>query len=433
MKDIKLEITNLGMNFEGIARSEGKVFFVPFALPGENVQAEIVDEKAKFNKCKLNKVLTVSKDRVKPFCPYFEKCGGCDLQHLSYAKQLFYKQRHIKETIEKQIDINVELDNVVPSDNVFYYRNKGAFSVSDKIGMFEASSHKVIDVKQCFLMKDEITSAYQITKKFLEDFNMLGYDFNKQKGNVKYIVIRSKADTTLVCLVLKNKIDNLDILYNRLKQKLKNVGLYLNYNNLKNSDILTNNFEHILGEKTIRIDEFGVSYNIDMASFMQVNDAVKHKLYNAILQEVDNKIVIDAYAGAGLLSAILSQKAKKVYSVEIVKEATKLAEQLKRTNNIKNMEVINGDCSEVLPKITRTLNEFIAVIDPARAGCDNKVLTAISNADKILYVSCNPITLARDLKTLLNTHEIVKITPFDMFPQAKHVEALVILKKKNIV
>jgi len=432
MEEIRLEITNLGMNVEGVARKDGKVFFVPYALPEEVVKVKILEEKPKFNKCELIEVEKPSKERVVPFCPYFFKCGGCDLQLLPYSKQLSFKQKHIKETIEKICGEAVEVLQPISSSNSFYYRNKGVFPVSNNIGMFEGSSHNVIDIKQCFLMKDEITTAYQIAKDFLKEFNIKGYDFKLNKGNVKYIAVRTKGDTTLVCLVVKTKVENLNVLYERLTKKLNKVGLYLNYYNDKSKDILSENFEYISGEKDIEISEFGITYRINLSSFMQVNDYIKEKLYLEVLNEIDNEIVIDAYAGAGLLSAMISKRAKKVYSIEIVKPASEYAKRLQKLNNIDNMEVVNGDCALILPKLSKTLkNDFVAVIDPARSGCDDRVLGAISKAKKIVYVSCNPITLSRDLKTLLATHKIEKIQPFDMFPNTKHVETLVVLTKKS--
>ena len=429
MEKVNLEITNLGMNFEGIGRKDGKVFFVPFALDGEIVKAEVIEDKAKFCKCNLLEILKPSKDRVTPFCPYYEKCGGCDLQHLLYSKQLEYKTRHVKETIEKISGLSVEVEPIIASKNIFYYRNKGAFPVSDEIGMFKTGSHEVVNVNQCFLMKDEITSAYQIVKNFLKENNIEGYNFKTNRGNVKYIVIRYIAGVTLVCLVLKNKISNLDLLYKQLSEKLK-VGLYLNYYNSFTKDILSKKFEFIAGEKTITLNEFDISYQLDMASFMQINDDIKEKLYEAVSNEINGEIVIDAYAGAGLLSAIIARQAKKVYSVEIVKPASQSAENLKKLNKIENMEVINGDCAEILPEISKSLEKFTAIIDPARAGCDERVLRSILKADKIIYVSCNPITLARDLKFLLDSHKIEKIQPFDMFPNTKHLETMVVLKRK---
>ena len=429
MKQKTLQITNLGMNFEGIARDEGKVYFVPFSLPGEKVKVDVVEEKAKFNNCKLLDMVTPSKERVNPFCPYFTKCGGCDMQHMLYSSQLLYKKRHVEETLNKIIGVNLPVLDVVASKNSFYYRNKASFAVSNNIGMFEMSSHNVLDIKQCYLMHDNVTTAYQITKQFILDSKLEGFDFKTNKGNIKYIVIRSINNTTLVCLVLRKKIDKLNNLYSLLKEKLENVGLYINYNNSK-SQILTANFEHIAGEKTISLHEFDINYSIDIASFMQVNDDVKQKLYSQVLNEVEDKVVIDAYAGAGLLSAIMAKRAKKVYSVEIVKPATEACKKLIKQNNISNLEAINGDCGKILPTITKNIKNFITVIDPARAGCDENVLQAISKSDKIIYISCNPITLAKDLKLLLNNFNVEKVQPFDMFPQAKHVETMVVLTHK---
>ena len=425
-----LEIDNLGMNFEGVARKEGKVYFVPYALIGETVKADIKKDDSKFSICELKEIITPSSKRIQPMCPYFSVCGGCDIQHLNYNDQLNFKKKHIEETIKKIANIDVLVNNVEPSNLSYFYRNKGAFPVGEAIGMFKANSHTILPINQCFLMNDNITKTFKITKQFLADYNIKGYDFKNFKGIVKFLVVRSLNDQTIVCLVATKKIENINELFNRLSNEIENVGLFICYNNQRNQTILSHNFEHIAGIKEISLNEFDLKYSVGIDSFLQVNNEIKNKIYNKILAEVDNSITLDAYAGAGLLSAIMAKTAKKVYSVEIVEEASKSAQKLKNDNNIANMEVINGDCAKVIPELKQNLGkDFIAVLDPARVGCDEKVLEVVRSAKKILYLSCNPISLSKDLKKLSETHHIKYVQPYDMFPQTKHVETLVCLEK----
>ena len=425
------------MNFEGVARKDGKVYFVPYSLIGEEVLAEVVENKKKFANARISELKTTAKERVQPLCPYFYECGGCDIQHLFYDKQLEYKTKHIKETLEKVAEIQFDVKPTIKSENNYFYRNKASFVVVDengktKVGMFKHNSHGLVDINQCFLMNDNITKAYKIIKDYILTNNIKGYDFTKHCGELKFVVIRSIGEQTLVALVVTKKIKWANDLYKQLNKEFSNIGLVLCYNKSKNSTILSNDYEFVEGIKQIDLEEFGIKYDINIASFLQVNNEIKNKIYTQVLNEIDNEIVVDAYAGAGLLSAILATKAKRVYSIEIVKQASESAEKLKISNNIKNLEIINGDCSIIVPKVIKDIEEdFTIVLDPARVGCDEKVINVAKNAKKIIYISCNPIALAKDLKTLTLTHNIKYIQPFDMFPQTKHVETLVMLEIKG--
>lgn len=429
---INLTIDNLGMNFEGVARKDNKVYFVPNTLVGEVVDAEIIIDKGKFAKAECKNIKISSKDRVEPVCPYFYDCGGCNLQHLIYEKQLEYKTNHVKETINKVAGLDLPVEQTTPSNNSYFYRNKGAFPITrGNIGMFGEHSHDLIKVSQCFLMNDNITKALKLIRNYIKSNNLGGFDFENFTGDAKFAVIRSVNNQTIVCLVATKDLPNLDELYLDLLNEIGNVGLYLNINTQKNSTILGKIYKHINGLKQIEIEEFGLKYRIDIASFLQVNNDVKNKIYEKVLSEIENKTIIDAYAGAGLLSAILAKKAEKVYSVEIVPQASESAKKLAKENFIDNMKVINGDCAKVLPKLYKEIdNDFYLILDPAHVGCDKNVLEVAKKANKILYISCNPVALSKDLKELSITHNIDYIIPYDMFPQTKHVETLVRFTKK---
>lgn len=481
-----------------------KVTFVDFALPGERVEVNITEEKSKFCKAELVKVINPSEDRVVPPCPYFEKCGGCNLQHLKYEKQAEFKQNLVKETIFKVGGINAEVLPCVMSNPVGY-RNKAVFPLGKNIGMFAHNSHNIVEIDKCLLMNDRINTAFNIVKTWIYKFNIKTFDFNTYKGILKYLVVRSVNNQTLVCLVTTSKeIPHLNEL-GQMLESVGNYGLYININNQKNSIILGNTYIHISGLDSISLNEFGIDYSVDVASFLQVNNEIKSKMYAEVMANVGGGMVIDAYAGAGLLSAVLSKSASKVFSVEIVPQASQKARKLVKLNDIKNMEVINGDCTKILPNLikkvhnsnafelknlsattskysvenaqnfvdntTNILNQSNAeqdktghvdnnkgldeelnlggelnkattaenlknlskctvVLDPAHAGCTPEVIQAVKSADKIVYIACNPIALAKDLKVLQNTHKIIKIQPYDMFPQTRHVETLAILEKK---
>ncbi|MFQ6723885.1 MAG: 23S rRNA (uracil(1939)-C(5))-methyltransferase RlmD [Clostridia bacterium] len=444
---MRIKIDKLGMNGEGVARpctqDEGceynknlqKVTFVDFALPNEVVDVEITQEKSKFCSAKLKQMISESEDRVIAHCPYFTKCGGCNLQHLKYDKQLEFKTNLVKETLQKVGGLENNVLSCVKSRE-YGYRNKAVFPLGKNIGMFEYNSHNIISIDKCLLMNDKINLVLSIVREWISENNIKTFDFNTYKGLLKYLVVRSVNNQTLVCLVSTSKdIKHLDKLICKLKV-LGEFGLYININNQHNSIILGREYIHIAGIRSIILNEFDIKYDIDVASFLQVNDEIKAKLYSDVIKNVGCGIVIDAYAGAGLLSAIISKSASKMYSVEIVPEASEKARQLVKTNNVTNMEVINGDCSKIIPNLIKKVQsenkgaKCSVVLDPAHAGCSPQVIDAVKTADQIIYIACNPIALAKDLKVLQNTHMILKIEPYDMFPQTKHVETLAILERR---
>lgn len=445
---MKLRIDKLGMNGEGVARpctqnesnTENKdlqkVTFVDFALPDELVEVEIVNEKSKFCNARLKQVIESSLDRVNAPCPYFTRCGGCNLQHLKYAKQLEFKTNLVKETLFKVGGLDLDVLPCV-SSNQLGYRNKAVFPLGKNIGMFEFNSHNIVPIEKCLLMNDNINLTLNLVKEWISENNIKTFDFNSYKGLLKYLVVRSVNGQTLVCLVSTSKdIKCLDKLIEKLKA-LGEFGLYININNQHNSIILGRDYIHIAGLKSIQLNEFGVKYDIDVASFLQVNNDIKTKLYTEVISSVGGGMVIDAYAGAGLLSAALSKSASKVYSVEIVPQASNKALELVKSNSITNMEVINGDCTKIVPNLIKKVQrenkgvKCSVVLDPAHVGCSTEVISSVKSADQIIYIACNPITLAKDLKVLQNTHKIVKVQPYDMFAQCKHVEALAVLERRK--
>ena len=424
-----MKIIDLGINGEGVAKENGKVFFVKNALPGEDVEIEVLKENKKFSFAKATKIKAKSSDRVEPLCPYFGICGGCQLQHMDYEKQLEFKQNLVKSTLKKVGEIEVEVQTTIPSDEIYFYRNKSAFPFGFNennlyIGMFEENSHNIVSISECKIAKSGINKILQTSKEF--------FNINKNK-NIKYLVIRNINQNYLITLVVRSKNIKLEAYIAKLKEL--NINFSLNINVNKNDNLIfSNQFQNIFGENILRQEEFGLKVTINSASFLQINDSVKKKLYEFVLSEIEKgEDVVDAYCGAGLLSGIIARKANHVYGVEISKEAIKSANKLCEENGLKNLTFICGDCKDEIPKLLKNVEDnFVLVLDPPRAGCNNLVLQSAldTGPSKVVYISCNPITLAKDLKVLSLKYEIEKVQPFDMFPQTSNVETAVILRKK---
>lgn len=427
-----MKIIDLGINGEGIGKENGKVYFVKNALPFEDVEVEVLKENKNFSFAKATNIKTKSPDRAQPLCPYFFKCGGCQLQHMSYEKQLEFKQNLVKNTLKKVGNIDASVNKTVPSDDIYFYRNKSVFPVSeiDKnvfIGMFEENSHKLVDVTECKIAKKGINKILALSRECFKSC---------KKGALLYIVVREINNQFLITLVATTKNIETKSYIEKLKQEKINFSLSININKNKNI-IMSDDFLNVYGENFIRLNEFDLRQKISPQSFMQINDSVKKKLYQKVLSKTEQgETVVDAYCGAGLLSAMISRKVKYVYGIEISKQATKNANDLAIENKINNITFICGDCKVEIPKLLKNIEEdFTIILDPPRSGCDPLVLSSVLDVkpSKVIYVSCNPITLAKDLKILSSIYKIEDITPFDMFPQTSNVETMVVLKKSSSI
>ena len=281
-------------------------------------------------------------------------------------------------------------------------------------------------------------TAYSIFRKFAKLYNLSFYDENTHTGVIRNVLFRQVSDSIAICIVINGKkVDNIDKLIDLYSGEFKDkFSLYYNINTRKTNAILGDKTICLCGKDALKEQNFGITYYISPNSFMQINDCIQNKIYKKVLGNINcDDTVINAYSGAGLLSAIIAKKAKQVYGIEIVEVASKNADFLKTENKIDNMQNICGDCAVELPKLMQSLDNTKSstlVLDPPRKGCDASIINAIkiSKIDKIIYISCNPATLARDISDLLELYNVEQITPYDMFPQTRHVETVAILTKK---
>lgn len=443
----KMIVENLGSNGEGIGKIDGYTIFVEGALPEEEIEVKVIKTKKNYGFGKLVKILKPSNDRVEPVCEIFNKCGGCDIQHLSYKRQLEYKKQKVEDAISRIGEIvDVKVENTIGMDNPYNYRNKvqlpvgGTKEVID-IGFYAKRSHRIIETTSCHLQDKENEEIINIIKAYMRKNNVKPYDEKNHKGLIRHIVTRksNKNGSINITIVINgNKLPNEDLLINRLSSLDNIKGICLNINKEKTNVILGEEIKTIWGEDYIIDSISDIEYKITPKSFYQVNPKQTKILYEKALEYADldgNEIVWDAYCGIGTITLFLAKKAKKVYGVEIVEEAIIDAIENARLNNINNVEFFTGKAEEI---ITKKYNEEnikadVIVVDPPRKGCDEALLNTIIKMEpkKVVYVSCDPATLARDLKVLVaNGYKVMKVQPVDMFPQTVHVETVVLIEKE---
>ncbi len=457
-------VVALGSNGEGIIKQDGAIVFVPFALVGEKIKYKVLKVTSKCVFGKVLEVLTPAEMRVRPACPVFSKCGGCHLQHIRYANQLKIKEENITNCFKKIANIEVDIKSAVKGDYEYRYRNKLQLPVSStangtKIGFYAENSHRVIPIEDCLInapwTKDIITAF----NEYIKEFDIKGYNEFDGSGELREIVVKEiKGKLIITAVVLHENITGIERLIEILKDKIKyKFSFYLNVNDKDTNVVYGEKFILLHGPAEYSAEMLGIKYKIGVQSFMQVNDCVCGKLYSAVrdaLSADENTVVIDAYSGAGLMTAFLAKNAKKAIGIEIVKEAVECANELAVKNGLDG-KIINylGKCEEILPEVikneTANNQKVCVVLDPPRKGCDIKVLNALieNNVDKIIYVSCKPSTLARDVGLLVGSLKVVdgeikrsedysprysvaSVRPFDMFANTKHVESVVCLTRK---
>ena len=414
-----INVSDYGMNGEGVGKIDGKVILINNTLIGEEAEVEIVEDNKNYSIAKCKKIINKSENRQNPPCPYFYECGGCNLQHMIYTEQLNYKTILVKKTLKKVAGIDFSVSNCVACDEILNYRNKSSFNFkNNKCGFYKENSNDIVEIDSCIISSKNINKVYSLFKDFMLSTNNLQY--------VKNLVVKDINNQILVGVVAKTELD-LTKFYTVLQQNFANIGLYLIVNTRKDSVVLSGKIKHIAGIKEIKVQNFNLTYFVDLLGFHQTNINIQNKLYNKVLEYIlPNQKVINGFSGQGLLSAILALKAKQVIGIEINKSSHKSAEKLKKDNHITNLINVCADFNTEIPKHLKDTNTII--LDPSKKGCGCQVMKKINGIENIIYISCNPIALAKDLR-LLNNYAIEEIIPFDMFPNTNNVETLVKLKK----
>jgi 23S rRNA (uracil1939-C5)-methyltransferase len=405
----QVEIEKLDHQGRGIAHIGEKIAFIENALPGEKVNINIIKENKKIIEAVVEKHITKSENRIDSPCPYYSECGGCDLMHLSYQGQLEYKENKVKEIMKRFAGIDEGLiKDIVPCSKQFNYRNKVTLKVKEKMGYYKKKSYDIVSIDKCLIANDKINKAIQILKEIYPP------------EGINELVIRSINEEDISLTIYLQKQENLDNFCNKLVNVFDSIKIIDN-----NKAIKTTGKSNIIG----RLEK----YNFQMSStaFFQVNTQQTIKLYDKVTDYVrgfSSPTVLDLYCGTGTIGIYVSDYTSKIIGVEVNEKAVKDAIDNAISNNVKNMEFISGDAKDILRK--KDFKADLVIVDPPRSGLDISVIEDIKkiNPEGIIYVSCDPVTLARDLKIFSDSYNVIEITPFDMFPNTHHVECVSLLK-----
>lgn len=458
---VKVKIEDIGVGGEGIGKVDGYTLFIKDAIIGDVVEAKVMKAKKNYGYARLMNVLTPSKDRVEePVCPMARKCGGCQIQEMKYPAQLAFKEAKVRGNLERIGEVPTELLDQIMHPAVgmdgegmqpFRYRNKAQFPIgTDKdgrviAGFYAGRTHSIIENTDCALGVEVNEEILNCILDFMEEFKIPAYDEVKHKGLVRHVLLRYgfKTDEIMVCLVINGKtIPHCHDLVGRLRQISGMTSITFSTNTAKTNVIMGDTIRLLWGQEFIT-DYIGeIKYQISPLSFYQVNPVQTEKLYGLALDYAGltgNEAVWDLYCGIGTISLFLAKKAKQVYGVEIVPQAIDDAKNNAKINDITNAEFYVGKAEEVLPEYYKeyekthngeTAHADVIVVDPPRKGCEESLLQTIVDMqpEKVVYVSCDSATLARDVKFLrANGYELKDVTPVDQFPHTVHVETVCLL------
>ncbi len=401
----KVRVTDVDYMGRGVARIDNIVTFIPGVLKDEIVEISQKKSKKNYNEAKLVKVLESNPSRIIPLCLLYEDCGGCDLMHMNYEEQLDFKENKVKNTIKKFANLDIKINKIIKSEEVFNYRNKVTFHVNNVLGFYEKDSNNFIKIDKCLLLDKNI---------------------NKLMKQLNYLDLTSISEITI--RICKNNNESMLILATTKDIDVSRIKGF--------SSIYLYNGRYILkqGTKTIieRMNDF--NFYISPSSFFQINTFQAINLYDKVKEYAaltGKETLLDLYCGTGTIGLYLSRNCQKVYGIELNKDAINDANLNKQKNNIKNVDFYCENANKFMEKVKEKLD--VIVVDPPRAGLDSKTINSILKVKptKVIYVSCDVATLARDLKILNEQYEVLELTPFDMFPNTCHVECVCVMKLNN--
>lgn len=446
---LTVEIEDIGHDGAGIGKVDGYTLFVKDAVIGDVVEVKVMKAKKNYGYAKLLKIITPSASRVEPLCPYAKQCGGCQIQMMSYEEQLRFKENKVRNNLKRIGGFEeIPMEPILGMKNPFYYRNKAQFPVGyDKegnliTGFYAGRTHSIINNRRCYLGVSENELVLNQVLDWMERNHISAYEEESGKGLIRHVLIRYGFTTkeVMVCLVVNGAgIPAKEDLIEGLRTIPGMTSITIS-SNTKQTNVIMGEKITLLWGQTYITDFIGnIQYQISPLSFYQVNPAQTKRLYETALEYAGlsgDETVWDLYCGIGTISLFLAQRAKQVYGVEIIPAAIEDAKRNARLNQIENAQFFVGKAEEVLPEKYEKEQIYadVIVVDPPRKGCEESVLDTMVQMEpkRIVYVSCDSATLARDLKYLCERgYEMKKVKAIDQFPQTEHVETIVLIQKKN--
>ena len=430
---------------KGIVKNGKQVVFVDGALLGETLRVKIIYESKNQTLGKIEKIIKASPNRVKAFCNLANDCGGCTLQHANYEEQLNFKTKHVQDCINKFAKLEIKVKPCIGMKKPFCYRNKSQVPFSMvkgkiKYGFYKQDTHSIIQMDNCKIQSEESNEILKVIKCLLEKYKISAYEEDRRRGVVRHVLIKKGFATNQIMVVFVTNTDtfpNRKLLVKDLLKCFPNIKTIIQNVNTRDTNVILGEKEMVLfGSGYIEDILMGVRFKISSKSFYQVNPIQTEILYSKAIELADLKKtdrILDAYCGIGTIGLIASKNVDEVIGVEIVKDAIKDAKSNAILNKINNVNFVLADAGDFMVDFSKTSEKIdVVFVDPPRKGCDERFLNSIMklSPQRIVYISCNPSTLARDLYTLKDKYDIKEIQPVDMFPHTFHVETIALLNKK---
>lgn len=440
---LELNITDYTDKGFGIGRYENLAVFVPLSAIGDKLKVRIVKLKKNYAFAKIEEILAPSKDRIEPDCPVFSKCGGCTYRHISYESELKFKQNSVYNCIKRIGGIDLA-PQPIKSLSPLAYRNKAQYPINEegKAGFYSTHSHRIVPCSTCLLQPKEFDIAINVFENWLKEKNVSIYSEENHKGLVRHFYLRSSSfgDIMTVVVINGDKLPFSDSLIASLKIALgeKFKSLQINKNKQKTNVVLGSECACLYGDTTLSDILCDINVFLSPLSFYQVNHDMAEVLYNTAKEYADprGKIILDLYCGAGTIGLSMAKEAKNVIGVEIIPEAVEDAKKNALNGGFSNAEFICADAATAAKELkNRGLSPDVIILDPPRKGCEESLIKTVSNdfaPEKIVYVSCDPSTLARDIKLFTELgYTLKEYTPCDLFPRTSHCETVALLLKKE--
>ncbi|WP_027339374.1 23S rRNA (uracil(1939)-C(5))-methyltransferase RlmD [Halonatronum saccharophilum] len=442
--EVIIEMEGLAHGGDVVGRVEGFAIFIPRAIPGEKAKVRITQVKKNYGRGEIVEVIEEAQTRINPSCPKAHLCGGCQIPHMEYQSQLKHKKEIVNDAIERIGKLEgVRVNLVKGMDNPFFYRNKAQFPLAkkgDKVvtGFYAPGTHQIVETDNCEIQHPLINKIVKEAIKLIEEYDLSIYNENKHRGLLRHLVVRVGVCTNQAMLIFvtkDNKFPEARELARKLMEEIPElISVQHNINSKKTNIVLGKRTKTLVGEDKI-IDYIGrVKYKISPLSFFQVNTLQAKVLYDQVVEYAGltgKEKIVDAYCGLGSITLYLAEKAKEVYGIEVIGEAIEAAKENAKLNGIENCRFEVGKVREVLPELKKEFKPDVVVVDPPRKGCHQEVLETFAQLEpkRIVYVSCNPSSLARDLKILKELgYKTVEVQPVDMFPQTYHIESVALLE-----